>query len=206
MRTGVPGGLVFRIGREPMFRNLISALAFCILVAADGLPAFASPFMPVGASASPPRGFVDFCQRHPGDCRQTTLAPRTVHLTAGRSAELERVQIAVNRRIFYTRDSANYGRRDYWNYPFLFGDCEDFALEKRRRLIGLGWPRSALLLTTVRMRSGSRHVVLAVVTDQGERVLDNYADSVVAWQALDYEWLGRQSRFDESAWVRIPGI
>jgi len=42
-----------------------------------------------------------------------------------------------------------------WSYPDDgYGDCEDYALLKRRMLIEAGWPREALLLTLVRGGDG----------------------------------------------------
>ena len=176
---------------------------FLMLLGAAPAASFGASLMAVGDPVTPPKGFIDFCQRHPEDCRKTTDAPHVVRLTKERTVELDGVHRAVNHRIFYSRDSANYGRLEYWAYPYLFGDCEDYALEKRRRLIALGWPRSALLLTAAKMPDGSRHLVLVVVTDQGEMVLDNYIDAVVHWRSVNYEWLVRQSSFDESRWIDL---
>jgi predicted transglutaminase-like cysteine proteinase len=183
-----------------MPRELI--LLLIVLIAAPA-SSFAASSMTVGGLATPPKGFIDFCRRHPGDCRQTTEAPHVVRLTGERSAELEGVHRSVNHRVFYSEDSANYGRLEHWAYPYLFGDCEDYALEKRRRLISLGWPHSALLLTAAKMPDGSRHLVLVAVTDHGEMVLDNYIDGVVHWKSVNYEWLVRQSPFDEARWLRL---
>lgn len=176
---------------------------FLVILFAAPATSFGASSMMVGGSVMPPQGFVDFCRRHPADCRQTTDAPRVVRLNERRAAELEGVQRAVNHRVFYSQDSANYGRLEHWAYPYLMGDCEDYALEKRRRLIALGWPRSALLLTAARMPGGSGHLVLVAVTDQGELVLDNFIDAVVHWKSVNYKWLVRQSPFDESRWVDL---
>lgn len=37
-------------------------------------------------------------------------------------------------------DLDNYGSEEVWAYPEGSGDCEDYALEKRKRLSGAGLP------------------------------------------------------------------
>ncbi len=64
-------------------------------------------------------------------------------LTAERADQLADVQWAGNGRVRAADDIDQYGSREFWAYPQAgYGDCEDFALEKRRRLIALGWPKS----------------------------------------------------------------
>lgn len=182
----------------------ISRLFVVVAVAsaAWGAPASAGT-MPVGDTVAAPSGFVDFCRRNPGDCDRTGDAGMLVAMTPGRLAELENVQAEVNHAVAYRPDSYTFGRADYWNIPFVYGDCEDIALLKRRKLAALGWPRSSLLLTLARTRAGELHLVLVAVTDKGEYVLDNRLNGVVAWESLDYDWLGRQSRVSENVWVAV---
>ena len=71
-------------------------------------------------------------------------------------------------------DMDHWGVVERWNYPDDgYGDCEDYALLKRRMLIEAGWPREALLMTVVRDKRGDGHAVLTVKTDKGEFILDN---------------------------------
>jgi predicted transglutaminase-like cysteine proteinase len=166
-------------------------------------PLAASSPMPEAESVSPPKGFVDFCWRHPGECRARAPGAEPFRLTPSRRAQLQRVQDEINRAVSYRPDSYTFGKNDHWEYPFVYGDCEDFALQKRRELVSLGWPRSSLLLTIVRQPDGNLHLVLTAVTDGGDLILDNMVDDVVTWHDLDYRWLIRQSRTDESAWVSL---
>ncbi|MCH9050004.1 MAG: transglutaminase-like cysteine peptidase, partial [Proteobacteria bacterium] len=100
-----------------------------------------SSAMPLGRAAGPPPGFFDFCQRHPEECKRVAATPAVVELTPERRGELERVQSDVNRRITSVEDIDQYGWREHWTYPDTgAGDCEDYALEKRRQLIAGGWP------------------------------------------------------------------
>jgi len=150
-------------------------------------------------------GFVDFCRRHAEECGARTAQPQSTPLTAARLAELARVQTAVNRDVAYRPDSYTFGKSDFWEFPFVYGDCEDIALKKRRELVRLGWPRENLLLALVGLPQGGLHMVLVVVTDRGELVLDNLHRQVTVAARLDYRWLSRQSRRDESAWVTVAG-
>lgn len=175
----------------------------------EGAAMVTGEVMVTGEAAVPPRGFVDFCRRHPQDCAARTSVPVSVVLNPARMAELDRVQRTVAARVRWADDGARHGVADFWDYPGPGGqgDCEDSALEKRRRLIALGWPRSALLLAGVQLPDGRYHVVLVVVGDggsgDGEWVLDDRFDGVVPWTRPPYRWLLRQSRLDESAWVVV---
>ena len=68
------------------------------------------------------------------------------------------------------------------------GDCEDFALEKRERLIALGWDRQALALAVAYSPETGLHAVLIAQTDHGDFVLDNLHDEPLAPESANYEW------------------
>lgn len=159
--------------------------------------------MAVGAKVLPPIGFIEFCIRIPGECSEVTAMPRPVTLTPQRLTELDRVQWEVNRQVRPREDLDQYGKAEYWNYPGRFGDCEDYALEKRRKLIALGWPKSALLLASAENDSGDMHLVLVVVTSKGDYVLDNRYRRALPWDSVPYKWFKRQSQHKESTWVTI---
>lgn len=55
--------------------------------------------------------------------------------------EVAKVQAYVNDRIYYALDR---GGKDIWKIPTKFGDCEDYALLKRKMLIDSGWNESDL--------------------------------------------------------------
>jgi len=52
------------------------------------------------------------------------------------------------------------------------GDCEDFALEKRRRLIQIGFPWQQLRVCILRVESSYLHAILIVHTDKGDFCMD----------------------------------
>ena len=91
-----------------------------------------------------------------------------------------------------------------WSYPDDgYGDCEDYALLKRRILIEAGWPREALLLTLVRGADGEGHAVLTVTTDKGDYVLDNMSWDILLWSKIGYRFVKRQSQYDSNVWVSL---
>ena len=96
-----------------------------------------------------------------------------------------------------------WGREEVWSYPEGIGDCEDYALEKRRQLMALGVPAGDLLLTVVRQPSGAGHAVLTMRTSRGEFVLDNLEPRVLAWTDTEYTFLKRQSERNSGVWVQI---
>jgi predicted transglutaminase-like cysteine proteinase len=97
-----------------------------------------------------------------------------------------------------------WGLIDYWDFPSNGkGDCEDYALLKRQRLIQAGFPGGALLLTVVKQRNGEGHSILTIKTNRGDYVLDNLNDQVKPWNATDYRYVKRQSQADPNVWVAI---
>ena len=93
-------------------------------------------------------------------------APRDIVLTAKAWSDLVSVNDWVNNAIKPLTDLEHWGVVEKWNYPEDgYGDCEDYALLKRRMLMQAGWPREALLITVVRDKKGDGHAVLTVKTD-----------------------------------------
>lgn len=120
---------------------------------------------------------------------------------------LKAVNNRVNRTLIADTDAHVYSVNDYWDAPALTpgarGDCEDFALIKRRLLIAQGIPAAALSLAIVRTRLNEDHAVLVVATKQGDFVLDNLAYRVRPWQKTGYYWVSRQAPGDDLAWVSL---
>ncbi|MGZ3298712.1 MAG: transglutaminase-like cysteine peptidase, partial [Asticcacaulis sp.] len=113
----------------------------------------------------------------------------------------------VNHAIHAETDQEIYHMGDYWTAPGLEpgarGDCEDFALEKRRLLIAAGVPAAALSIAILRTPAGEAHAVLIVSARQGDFVLDNLQPEVKAWQMTGYSWISRQGPGDDLSWVSL---
>ncbi|MFG1479487.1 transglutaminase-like cysteine peptidase [Xanthobacter sp. V4C-4] len=167
-------------------------------------PAFAPRHLADGRATTAPAGYLRFCAEHPRDCAPSGPAVAFVRLDAQREAELDRVNRGVNARIQPVTDLEHYGEAERWAYPDDGkGDCEDYVLEKRRTLLNLGWPGSALLITVVRDHAGDGHAVLTVVTDRGDLILDNQEDDILSWKDTGYRYVKRQSQAGAAAWVSL---
>jgi predicted transglutaminase-like cysteine proteinase len=113
----------------------------------------------------------------------------------------------VNHAIRAETDQEIYHVADYWTAPGVGpgarGDCEDFALEKRRLLIDSGIPAEALSIAIVRTPAGEVHAVLVLSARQGDYILDNLHGEVKAWQLTGYSWISRQAPGNDLGWVSL---
>ena len=78
----------------------------------------------------------------------------------------ESVNADVNASVTYKTDLEQYGRLEYYEPAGKYGDCEDYALPKRQRLVDAGEPIADMLLATCYLPDGQGHMVLLVKTDQ----------------------------------------
>lgn len=193
----------------------ISAIVLSI-VCGDGNVAFARD-VSFGAPATPsnqrmepygraeaPIGYQEFCGRLPAECLPKGASHGRVELTAERWRELIAVNKGINTAIRPISDSAQYGVLERWTYPDLgMGDCEDYVLLKRRELMKLGWPQSALLITVVRDENNEGHAILTVRTTAADYILDNKHSKIWSWQSTPYAFIKRQSGKDPRQWVSL---
>lgn len=130
--------------------------------------------------------------------------------TAALMAKLATVNAEVN-RLPYRSDATLYGRPDFWTdiEAAGAGDCEDYALAKRARLLAAGWPPSAVRLATCWTERDEYHAVLTVDLQGAEGaetwVLDNRFGRVQAAADLvriGYRWDRRQAPAGRG-WVQI---
>ncbi len=153
-----------------------------------------------------PPGFISFCMREREQCVAPEDQPETAHMDARLWTKLRSVNAMVNATTVPENDREHYGRAEYWSIVTDgFGDCEDYALTKRKTLIEQGVPSRALRLAIVRTVGGERHAVLTVATDQGDYVLDNLRSSILPWAVTGYVWLSRQSARGGWEWVALDG-
>lgn len=167
-------------------------------------PATRAPeFMRIYGSSQPPYGFVAFCERMPMECVVTSAEDARYQATPQSLSELDEVNRSVNHEIEPATDMEVYGVAEYWTLPTTRGDCEDYALLKRHRLIARGWPSGVLLMTVVRDEKNEGHAVLTARTTQGDFILDNKIDVVRLWNQTPYHYVMRQSYMDPKVWVSL---
>ncbi len=166
---------------------------------------FTNPaFAPAGGITSIPVGASEFCKSHRADCKANPNAVAATSLTDKRWSQLVQINNVVNAAVIPVTDKAYYKANEFWAYPDSgYGDCEDFALAKRKALVDAGWNPSTLLMTVVRQPNGEGHAVLMVRTDRGDLVLDNQDGRVLVWNQTPYTYLKRQSQADAGQWVDL---
>lgn len=163
--------------------------------------------LPVAQVVAPPSDYQGFCQANPGHC-DLTGSVTELRANPETMARLEAVNRAVNVEIRFMPDPDCSGEEESWTYPVHgHGDCEDHALEKRRRLVATGLPRAALTMAIGHHRvRWFAHAVLLAETDAGTLVLDNLNDTIVCWDRAPFNLEmrerpdGQWTRFDQRAW------
>lgn len=186
-------------------RGMLLLVAMAIQFSALGAAYAAGPaYMHTGGRTTQPVGHYELCQRVAGECSEVTRKGAPVELTRKLWATIVNINNSVNNRVKPRTDMANYGVDEYWAYPDNgYGDCEDYALEKRRELMDAGVPAGNLLMTVARQPNGDGHAVLTVRTSLGEFILDNLETKVLSWTDTDYTYLKRQSDQNSGVWVTI---
>jgi predicted transglutaminase-like cysteine proteinase len=159
---------------------------------------------PAPVATTVPFGWAQFCIRYAGECDGPPLSAQDIQLTGSTQQQIERINRLVNKLVEPVTDLDHWGAEDQWDYPMDGkGDCEDYALLKRRMLIEAGLPRQALLMTVVRDRQDEGHAVLTIKTDRGDYVLDNLSDKMLLAAETGYDFVKRQSQEDPNVWVPL---
>ena len=174
------------------------------MAVSEGLPEWRGPAatMTVGPITTQPIGHYTFCMGAPDECRAgKRTSPKT--LTTIRWHTITAVNARVNAMVAPRTDAELHGIPELWSYPGEAGDCEDYALLKRRLLIAEGFAPGNLLITVVRKPDGEGHAVLTVRTERGDYVLDNLSERVRHWRDTPYRFLKRQASFHAGRWVDI---
>ncbi|WP_320200175.1 transglutaminase-like cysteine peptidase [Agrobacterium sp. rho-13.3] len=190
--------------------NAPRALALLIAVAAGVLSAASamaankgSPAMVTGGITSQPIGHYEFCQKYISECDIRSKLTPPPRVTEYGWKVIRDINKEVNTTIVAMTDLEVYGRDEVWEYPTTAGDCEDFVLLKRKKLMERGFAVSDLLITVVRKPDGEGHAVLTLRTNDGDFILDNLSDDVKIWTDTNYTYLKRQASFNTGRWVSI---
>ncbi len=148
-----------------------------------------------------PYAHVRFCVQNPDDCEvRNSEGGGVVDLTAAKKLELQRINRQVNRSMRPENDEPG---NDVWKVGGTSGDCEDYALTKRRQLMEAGWPSTALRLVVARTSEGEGHAVLAVATSEGDLILDNRTVAIKEWRRTDLRLLKIQSGENPRQWFDV---
>jgi predicted transglutaminase-like cysteine proteinase len=166
----------------------------------------AMPAVVRNAQARPTAGWVRFCEQMPAECAVDPAEPGFVQLTPETWKTILRVNRQVNGSIKAKTDLAHWGEEDRWDFAEDgYGDCEDYQLVKRRRLVEAGFPRRALRMTVVIDDIGEGHAVMMVRTDRGDFILDNKRNAVLPWNQTGYTYVKREGDAG-TAWASLGGV
>jgi predicted transglutaminase-like cysteine proteinase len=168
------------------------------------LPGVSQPVTRVG-TAKPILGWARFCEQNPAECTVDASEPAAIEFTAKDWQTLNRINQQVNAGIKAKTDKDHWGVEDIWDFAEDgYGDCEDYQLFKRKRLVEAGFPRRALRMTVVIDEEGAGHAVMMVRTTRGDFILDNKRNAILPWHKTGYVYIKREG--DEgSAWASLGG-
>ena len=161
-------------------------------------------FMTAFGDTLPPIGYVTFCRENRDECRPGRRFADRIQLTPSKFREIVGINNDVNKAIAPVTDLELYGQPEVWAYPAdNRGDCEDYVLLKRKKLIERGFPESTLLISVVRDENNEGHAILTVRTDKGDFVLDNKRREVMRWAETPYTFVKRQSERNPLVWISL---
>jgi len=199
---------------RPFSRNTLCLSAFALSFALMGgavhaqtvaaLPTVTQPVAKVGA-AKPILGWIRFCEQNPTECAVDPAEPAAIDLTSTDWQTLIRINRQVNADIKAKTDKDHWGVDDRWDFAEDgYGDCEDYQLVKRKRLVEAGFPRRALRMTVVIDEEGAGHAVMMVRTTRGDFILDNKRNAILPWHKTGYVYIKREGD-DGMAWASLGG-
>jgi predicted transglutaminase-like cysteine proteinase len=158
------------------------------------------------APVLPPIGHSGFCHKYPEDCavQGIDFRHRKIALTAQRWNELNSVNRDVNGEIVPEITPGDAVTKE-WVIAPAAGDCKDYAITKRHKLLARGWPSRALLLAEVVVPSGEHHLILVVRLAETDLVLDNLSPNIrtVAMTYDRYQWVRMETSQNPRFWARV---
>lgn len=211
MRQPLFGLLNVRPFPRSTFQLAALALTFTATAAAAqsqtlaALPAASQPVAIKHNVAKPIMGWVRFCEQNPAECAIDPAEPSTIQLGVKEWQSLQRINRQVNGSIKAQTDKDHWGVEDRWDFAEDgYGDCEDYQLVKRKRLVEAGFPRRALRMTVVIDEEGAGHAVMMVRTDRGDLILDNKRNAILPWHQTGYTYVKREGDTG-TAWASLGG-
>lgn len=179
---------------------LVAANILFAAAAATAAPAIKAAFITDRGAAAAPSGAAGICQTYNWACARIdqSVAPDK------RFDLVRSVNARVNHSVPAINDDRQYGVEEYWALPTQSGgDCEDFALLKKRELIAAGVSPQRLFIATTLDSQRNPHAVLVFRSDDGDFVLDNLTDSIRRWYETSYMFLLMQDPARPAGWVKI---
>lgn len=168
---------------------------------------FQAQEIPAGRHFRTPIQWTDYCQNagkfDPTCSEDQAFDSKPIKVTGKMIDDFGSVNDIVNHKYQYTDDIVV----DRWTSHLeitLKGDCDDFALTKRRMLIELGYNPAAIQPTVVYTPNGG-HMILLINTNQGYYILDSKYDDLAQWHGSkpDDRYTLWVARFNGKEWVNF---
>jgi len=175
------------------FKETVNQAAEVSALAAAAAKAIAPPSAITGLHGKAPLGHLLFClQNHDSiDCKPQ------LDLPIGPYADLKSVKSQVDRSFGKRLDQSE--KWELLSNTHAAGDCEDFAMTYRHRLLLAGWPSSALRIA-VGKKLGQGHAILAAHAEEGWFVLDVLEHKPILLEKYSFEWESVQSEKNPEHW------
>jgi len=146
-----------------------------------------------------PKGANAICQTYQWAC--SVQSTRNLSFAA-ELALVHKVNAKVNATTRAVSDDQQYRMAERWSLPTnAGGDCEDFALLKKKELVRHGVDPKRLLLATVLDRRRVPHAVLVYRSNNGDLLLDNLTAKVLSWHRSGYIFLRMQNPDNPRQWI-----
>src|SRR5262245_35279490 len=128
-------------------RGVFVAAATVIASASAAIPAQSatSLWMQTGSVTSQPIGHYEFCQKYKAECQVKAKSSVPPRVTEFGWATIREINSSVNHAITPMTDEDLFGREEVWTYPDKAGDCEDYVLLKRKKLLDEGFSSADVL-------------------------------------------------------------
>lgn len=183
------------------FLNLFIATALFTGVSLIPARADVPAFLEARHTISTPTAASKICDTYRWACQPTSVESR---ITNQDMKLVRRINGRINRRVRQIEDIQQYFKSEVWALPTARGgDCEDFALLKKRELIKAGIAADRLLIAVVLDRQMRGHAVLVVRSDRGDLVLDNMTSKIKSWDKTGYTFLKMQNPDRPDTWDAI---
>jgi len=196
----------------PVTGKALAAAGAAWLIAGLAAPAAAVPgsnrlnpadVIQVSHQVLPPLAHARFCLRYPVQCAPSNSMRRPASSAKAGLAELQQINLSVNRALEPQEDAVFQGIADEWVLETSKGDCEDYALLKRKYLLELGWPSSQLRIATALTKDGTGHAVLIARFQGVDFALDSLKGAIRPWHETGYRFLKIQSKTDPRLWFSV---
>ncbi len=188
--------------RKAVSSASLALTAMIVIWGAAPASAGQDAFLKARMTVSAPAGAAGLCGRYPWACKTTQAA--AMRVSDSQLTYAVQLNRQINGSVRSVSDQAQYGVVEHWALPTARGgDCEDFALLKKKRLIEAGLNPQMLLVATVLDRQRNAHAVLVLRTAHGDLVLDNLRDDVLHWRQTGYTFLRMQDPANPGRWTAV---